>query len=329
MRKLTVLFLTLLVPAALTVGGCDGGDNGGNNGNGGKEDTGGGMADTTVEDTGGSGMDTTAAADTSGGEDTSGGDTSGGGMDTSEEDAGDMMCMYSQSVDVSGEVQLHPLTTESDMSETVNGLNLSLISAASAIGGSPSVLKKADCNEASVDFTAMDTKASYSFKGVNVSNVITGLVALVDDASSAGSDDFVPTATGLADDFSSPVSGIPAFALSKAAEGAIAQAAGMSAGDLTNQGFILGMAIDASQNPVSGLQVAVKGDGSPISKAIYPNKDLSGTGSATSDNGIFIVPQAGLKEYVLIDSMGTEVSGGQQGASAAGLAFTMTLIASN
>jgi hypothetical protein len=331
MKKNIVALLTLLVAGSLVLAGCPDDD---------EDDQDTGMPEDTME------MDT--SEDTSMDTEMDAADTV---ADTDDDDAGDVEeCTIEKPLAVDGDLALHPLAVQADMNTTLENTELSLITALSALGGTPSVLPAGeDCAPAVTSFTTTEQMASWSFDSVDVNSVIQGLVALVDDAEGSSEDNFVATATGLAggeiaDDMPDDVTGSQAFVLSTAAEQALAEANGGSAGDLISDGFILGMFVDSNGDPVSGIKVgevtSTDMDDNPteaaaIDKAIYPNSDLTDVttgadGGSTSDLGVFIVPQATLKPYVgTTGDMGEIASSSQQGASAAGVAFVMNLVVTN
>ena len=234
------------------------------------------------------------------------------------------VCRYPESVPVRGILRLHPLTRWEEPGAEVQGLSLWLIEAVPYASGQRRVLEARDCGPARVDFTAHMREGMYFFEEVDVSGITEAMLASVDDSPNVNRDVLIPTVTGVAEEhkLSSAVTAYTSWAVSREVEAKLADLAGMNAGDLVRQGFIIGT-VERNGGGVAGLNVAEEGTGTPLDRAIYPNEDLSGTRMSTASHGVFIIPNAGLGQYVMVDGGGDTVSTVERGLSVGGSAFAM------
>lgn len=325
MKRLFIVLCAALLPLTFAAGACGpDGDDGGSDEN-----------DTGTE------MDT--AVDTGGDEDT--GTEEETGMPDAEPDTAEE-CMLSRPVDLDGSVEIHPATSTIESGVTLENTELTLYNAFEILGGMPfeplDYKPESACESAVTSFTTTDTMTSFSLPQVETQPVQTGLVGFIDD-SSDGDDTFVQTATGLASasDFEGDVSQLDlpsaAFAVGNQTIEDIASAAGTTKSDWLSKGIMLGRFHDSNGDPVADVQV-VKVDNSgniteTLGDAVYPNSDFSDAtaasdGGATSDNGIFIVPDKNLTRFggtqssTADDSLDTET---QQGATVSDTVFTLEL----
>lgn len=319
MRRLATMFFTLLLPMTLGAAAC-GPDNGG--GNGSDEDT-------------GTAMDTSNGGDDTGDEDSGGGDA----------DATTETCSLDQPTDISGQVSVHPVTSQIDSGVNLENTKVTLYTALNIIGGGLNPIQRdpgeGACVDATQTITSTEAMASFSLSQTETADVSNGLVGMVDD-SMEGDDSFVQTATGLAaaDAFGPDVSeyqvSSPSFAVTQATLDQLASAAGATKSDWLDNGVMLGLFVDSEGNALSGVQVGKVSGGSiesTLANAVYPNSDFSDAttgadGGATSDNGVFIVPNQDLKTFggtkmsTADDSLDTAT---QQGATQSDIVFTLTL----
>jgi hypothetical protein len=287
---------------------------------------------------GGSGSDDdTGTTDTfTGGDDTGGGDA----------DAEAETCSLDQPADVSGNAQIHPVTAEVDSEADLENTKLTMYTALSIVSGSLAPIERdpgqGACVDASTEITSAESSASYDLSQVETADIAQGLVGMLGD-SMAGDDTFVPTATGLADGsaFDEDVSEFeaepPAFAVTDSTLEQLASAAGVSKDDWLSNGIMLGRFLDREGNPLADVQIGTAPKESAIDTilddAIYPNSDFTDAtagadGGATSDNGVFIVPNrtlttfGGTKTSTDDDSLDTET---QAGATQSDIVFTLEL----
>jgi hypothetical protein len=316
MRRFTILLCAVLVPATLTLGACDGDDE--------EEGDGDGTADVgdVVEQ-----LDT-AAPDVEGpdarpdiaqGDDVGGADAEASdASDTSEPDP----CADNERCDFSGNLQLHPVTAQLDSEATVGGASVSIVSASTAIGGSPEVLQTEASGAATETYptSSTETMASWSFDGVGVGDVAVGTVALARDSEEVAEPTFLPTATGLtAGKPTEDVTEAASFVLTQSTEGDLANLIAEASdgddiqgpGDLAAQGFILLQFVDTAGEPVAGVTVTRDGhatgdqganeSGDRLAEAYYPNADYTsasqGPFATTSETGVAILPGATVAEY--------------------------------
>lgn len=316
MRRFTMLLCVILVPATLTLGACGGDDDEDDGGGNGAADAG-----DVVEQTDTEAPDTEApdAEQPDVAQDVA----PVGDVETADVDAGEPdPCADNELCDFSGNLQIHPVTAELDSEATLGGASLSIVSASTAIGGSPEVLQTEAGEPATETYptSSTETVASWSFDRVDVGDIAIGTVALARDSEEVEEPTFVPTATGLtAGKPSEDVSGASSFVLTQSTEGDLANLIADASdgddiqgpGDLQAEGFILLQFVDSAGEPVSGVTVTrdghATGDESAnesadrVQEAYYPNADYSsasqGPFATTSEAGIAILPGATVAEY--------------------------------
>jgi len=309
MKRLFVTFCAVLLPLTLTLGACGDDDNGNGNDDGNGNDT--GMADTSVpEDTGSS--------------------------DVAE-------CEQDRPVTVSGSVEVHPVTAEIDSGVTLENTKVTLFPAGSLLSPAPTPLEFAGdsgCEPAMQMFTATESSASYSFADLGTSPITLGLATTVDD-SEEGDDTFVRTATAVAS--AGSFQGVeefdidsPSFVVSQTTIEDLASAAGASKEEWLSNGIMFGRFVDADGNPRADIQVGRVDSGEiaeTLDSAVYPSSDFSDAttgaeGGATSEAGLFIVPNRSLTPFggTMTSSDASSLdTASQQGATVENTVFTLEL----
>ena len=150
--------------------------------------------------------------------------------------------------------------------------------------------------------TSTDAQGAFNIDCLDVTNIALGLVVLTDDPGfDGGQGDFFPTGTGIkawkTNEEKTCVEGAMAIALPNTMVAALDQLPNI---DSINEGFVMGMVVDDAQAPVEGATITA-GDGSDLSAgAYYPNADFSDltSGTATSPNGLFLLPAANFPQGV-------------------------------
>ena len=323
----------IVLVASLAVGGCTGGGADGDSSDPGgwvlESDAGGATGE---RDTGSRTRDTAPPSpppdtvvpdpvDTTDGREDTGRPREDSGGKGNDADAG-RDCRTPETIPIRGVVRLHPVTRRVDRGETVAGLSLWFHAGANFVGGGPrEFLDRGDCGVARADFTEMSPNAMYFFRAVDVTPVTIRLLASVDDSSNTGDDRFVRTATSLAHPpLSGAVTAETAWAVSRDAEAKLARLAGMDAGDLESEGFIIGRVVGMSGEGIPDLRVRREGEESPVSSAIYPTADLSKRRDSTSASGVFIMRSARFDDYAMVDDQGNRVSDFEKAAIRPGVA---------
>jgi hypothetical protein len=239
------------------------------------------------------------------------GGTDAGTQDAGTQDAGTQdagtSCVTQTPINIDGTLAIHPVSLQlaqaTSTTVTLDNTTLAMARASGLLSGNSPILTYSDaaCTPVMGDVTPSSTDpttATFSYQNVNADNVVLGLIAVADNKT--GNSTFINTATGIAaPPFSNnAVSGASAFAVTAATEGALATLDGKQPGDLLTGGFILGMFIDSSGNPIQGVTLTDT-SGTAISEAFYPTADFSGltTTGATSANGVFVVSNVSLADY--------------------------------
>jgi hypothetical protein len=307
-----MVLCAILVPAALTLGAC-GEDDEEDNGGDGAADAGDVVEDIEQMDTE---MDTEAPdarPDIALEEDVEMADADAGQPDP---------CADNEICNFSGSLQVHPVTAALDSEATLGGASVSLVSASTAIGGTPEVLQTDAGDPATQTYatSSTETMASWSFDAVDVGSVALGTVALARDSEEVEESTFLPTATGLtAGKPTEDVTEAAAFVLTQSTEGELANLIAEASdgddiqgpGDLQSEGFILLQFVDSAGEPVSGVTVTRDGHstgnegsnepGDRVEEAYYPNADYSsasqGPFATTSEAGIAVLPGATVADY--------------------------------
>jgi len=297
MNRLVATICAVLVPVTLAIGGC------GDDGNGGS---------------GGSG-DSGRPADAGGGE-------------------------VDRPVTVSGPVEIHPVTAELDSDATLENAQVSMFTAVSILGPNPSPLEfdTGDGRGPAVQtFTTTDSMASYEFEDLETGPIESGLVAVVDDAAEGG-DTFVRTGTAIrdAEDFEGDVDSedvpLAAYAVSQSTLDTLVEIAGATTEEWLSEGLMIGRFVDTEGNPVADVRIGTASGqnfAGPLDDAVYPNSDFTEVttgdgGGATSENGVFVVPNqdldifGGTRTSTGEDSLDTQ---SQQGATVSDTIFTIQL----
>ncbi|MDX9722974.1 MAG: carboxypeptidase-like regulatory domain-containing protein [Myxococcota bacterium] len=135
---------------------------------------------------------------------------------------------------------------------------------------------------------------SFSIDCFDVSGVALGMVVLADDAGFDGAaGTYFPTSTGVkawaSDAEKVCVEGATVFAVPNTMVAGLDQLPDL---DSVNDGFAMGLVLDASNQPVAGATLKLA-DGSPLSKVYYPKADFSAfDGTSTDVTGLFVLPQS-------------------------------------
>lgn len=226
-----------------------------------------------------------------------GGDDKGADADAGPTAADAAPCASDLLIDLSGTVRAHP-AAPANLDNTAEAV-IALEEASQRLVGGQEILQSVGCIPASMPLSlAVDTATPWSFTDVNTRPIALGLIASVDD--SGATDDYMLTVTGLANP---PVdvdrNDFEAYVLTQDGVAELSTALGLDAGALGEDGFILGMFLDAAGVPVEGVSVINANTGQPIAAARYPNESLTGeTGDGkTSPSGVFLITQAGLATY--------------------------------
>ncbi len=326
MRRFSMMLCALLVPAALTLGACNGDDDGDGNGDDGDQDV--GVTDVDEMDVdqepdADEQPDADEAPDADDEPDVDEGDVEGDAM----ADGGDGdPCADEGICEVSGSLQFHPVSQELDSEATLGGARLFLSSAGAAIAGNPNPMENeaGDPVEETWATEATEMMVEWGFDTVDVSSIATGIVSIVEDSGDLSEQKFVTTATGLAGEKpTEPLTDAGAHVLTVEAEGQLANLVADASegddiqepGDLAAEGFILLQFLDSEGDPVAGVTATDGGHdvgsepddtGDRIEEAYYPNADYSsatrGPFATTSETGVAILPGADtLSEFGGVD----------------------------
>ena len=230
-----------------------------------------------------------------------------------EDVAPDAQCRLTGTVDVSGSVGVHASTAEFDSGTGIGGTSIWFQTAARLSSGATSrgaALRGRRCDPAAVDFAAGLKSLQTSYASTTV-EVDTGrrLLGLVDDNPATGENDFVPTASILAEPtLTSPLAAEAAYAVSARTERRLSfLAAGIPgsgvngrAGELVQKGFLMIRFVDGSGTGIEGVVVS-RQNGSRVSEAIYPNSSFGnatgGNSGTTADHGVAFIPTAPAATY--------------------------------
>ncbi len=202
------------------------------------------------------------------------------------------------------------------------------IGASSAAGTSVQALAPYDyatsASPAALATATTGSSDTFSWTGVDVTNIAQGLLARVTDASGA----FFPTVSGVASwanevDADKKVTA-PAhvFAVSRQLVTLLAGALGKP--ELQSGGFAMGMVTDGAA-PVAGAKVA-RTDGKALT-VLYPNATFTALdGTSTSANGVFILlPDPGLELAAIAATKGIDLFGPGLVMEKAGAVFFVAL----
>ncbi len=221
------------------------------------------------------------------------------GNDGGNQDGGG--CQSAASFNVSGHASVYPVArdflADAGQSETVVGLTVRVeepFKVATSSGGIFSV-------------ATLDSSATFSASGLSPDDVVLGVGAgIYDDAGTAdGGVRVIRSATTLYDvalhDGCKPagdITGAEAYALPVAFHDALVQAITPAkiqqltqsapngpVSTLVEAGCMIGRVVDAAGAPVAGVTVKPS---SFSSNFFYPTEDFTGTGTATSANGLFV-----------------------------------------
>jgi hypothetical protein len=156
-------------------------------------------------------------------------------------------------------------------------------------------------NPTHLDSLVSGTDGSFQSDCVDVTDVALGCVILVDDQifdGTAGT--YFPTGTPVigwntnadkvcADD-------VKAFAIPNTLVAILDSSTSV---DSASYGFVMGIVVDASYDPVAGA-VIMQGDGNDLGEVIYPNATFTSfDGTTTSATGIFVLPHTNFTVGIL------------------------------
>lgn len=177
-------------------------------------------------------------------------------------------------------------------------LRVTLVSAAAQLAGLPDVLGNSPQPLEEVTGSNYDT--TWSVADVDFTKATLAIIAHIDDPRTTGAIQSHRVTTGILADTDYPTDnpatfsiggptdkGAPAFIVPAAFEQALAADLGLDPAAMVAAGYILGVVVDASGNPVSGATVTT----SPSRTVAYPNF-ATGDATSTGATGVFVVTGA-------------------------------------
>lgn len=239
-------------------------------------------------------------------------------------------------VNLNGSVELHPVAAQvlaalhgGSYTVDVTKFKVHVLNPLLVLTGQTNCVEMGD-SPASITAGATASTGTYGVKDIDGSVISLGVIANTVDTT--GTIQTHQVGAGAYGSMQSVAAGStvnavgPAIILPDEFEGVLSKQFGKNPGDLWTAGFIFGMVLDASHNPVSGATVSVSTTGYSV---LYPSAQFStAPGTTTSANGTFVVMWTGTGSppasptNITSDKTGT---GSQQAGVSAGSGYIVFL----